>query len=144
MSLSQHLSVVTIGTEDMARSRRFYRDGFGWVPALKQDEITFYQLNGMLLGTFALAALEADMGLSGLARPAAVALAHNVGNRGEVEPLMERLVQAGGRIVREASEPPHGGYRGYVLDPDGHAWEIAFNEMLVPDANGNIQFPDEL
>ena len=33
----------------------------------------------------------------------------------------------GGTVLREADAPPHGGLRGYVADPDGHIWEIAWN-----------------
>ncbi|WP_246844950.1 VOC family protein [Altererythrobacter sp. TH136] len=48
----QRLSLVTLGTRDLARSRRFYTDGFGWTPAFENEEIIFYQLGGIILGTF--------------------------------------------------------------------------------------------
>ena len=136
----QRVSVITLGTTDIARSRRFYVEGFGWSPVFEADEIVFYQLNGLVLGTFRRDALEADMAVAELASPGAFALAHNVRTREEVEPLMHRLAEAGGEIVRPADEPPHGGYRGYVLDPDGHPWEIAFNHGFAIDEAGNITF----
>lgn len=137
---TQRVSVITLGTMDMARSRRFYTEGFGWTPAFENDEIIFYQLNGLVLGTFRKAALEKDMNRTGLMGPGAFALAHNVGERAAVVPLMERLVAAGGRLLRQADAPPHGGFRGYVADPDDHAWEIAWNPGFAMDAQGRVTF----
>jgi uncharacterized glyoxalase superfamily protein PhnB len=53
---------------------------------------------------------------------------------------MRRLADAGGRVLRPADAPPHGGFRGYVADPDGHAWEIAWNPAWTIDAHGHVTF----
>ena len=137
---TQSVSVITLGTVDMARSRRFYGDGFGWIPVFGNDEIIFYQMNGLVLGTFRKDALEADMNRTGLLQPGAFALAHNVGDRAAVVPLMDRLVAAGGRLLRPADAPGHGGFRGYVADPDDHAWEIAWNPAFKMDPQGHVTF----
>lgn len=134
------VSVITLGTADLARSRRFYAEGFGWTPVYESDVIIFYQLNGLVLGTFLVAELEADMNRSGLRTPGAFALAHNVSTEGEVAPLTMQLATAGGRIIRPADAPPHGGLRGYVTDPDDHAWEIAWNPGFAMDDDGNVRF----
>src|SRR3990167_3272471 len=123
--MQQQLSVITLGIADLARSRRFYGDGFGWSPVFENDEIAFYQMNGFVLGTWLKSALEGDMGRSGLVSPGAFALAHNVGSAGEVDEVIARLVSAGGRLLRAGDAPTHGGFRGYVADPDDHAWEVA-------------------
>lgn len=138
--MQQQLSVITLGIADLARSMRFYAEGFGWTPVFQNDEIAFYQMNGFVLGTWLTAKLEADMDLPGLLRPGAFALAHNVAAADEVEPLMDRLIAAGGRLLRPADDPPHGGRRGYVADPDDHAWEIAFNPAWPIDAQGHVTF----
>jgi hypothetical protein len=49
-------------------------------------------------------------------------------------------IAAGGTLLRSADEPPHGGFRGYVADPDGHAWGIAWNPAWPIDANGHVSF----
>jgi len=36
--------------------------------------------------------------------------------------------------------PPHGGFRGYVADPDGHAWEIAYNPAWPISPEGYVTF----
>ena len=138
--MQQQISVVTLGTADLARSRRFYTEGFGWNPVFENAEIVFYQMNGSVLGTFLTAALEADMGRSGLKTPGAFALGHNVPAQKDVARVMAMLVAAGGRVLRDADAPPHGGFRGYVADPDDHAWEIAWNPAWTIDERGFVQF----
>ncbi|TNC72798.1 VOC family protein [Rubellimicrobium roseum] len=138
--MHQQISVITLGITDLPRSRRFYVEGFGWTPVFENEEIVFYQMNGLVLGTFSKPSLELDMNRSGLLTPGAFSLAHNVATREGVEPLMERLVAAGGRVLREADAPPHGGFRGYVSDPDDHAWEIAWNPAWTIDEHGMVQF----
>ncbi|MET0291920.1 MAG: VOC family protein [Steroidobacteraceae bacterium] len=138
--MQQQLSVITLGVADLARSRRFYIEGFAWTPVFENAEIAFYQMNGFVLGTWLTSKLEEDMQRKGLVRPGAFALAHNVPNEADVEPLLERLAAAGGRILRRADAPEHGGFRGYVADPDEHAWEIAWNPAWKIDERGLVTF----
>jgi catechol 2,3-dioxygenase-like lactoylglutathione lyase family enzyme len=137
--MQQQLSVVTLGIADLARSKRFYGDGFGWTPVFQNDDIVFYQMNGFVLGTWLTTALEADMGRT-LARPGAFSLAHNVASGEEVQAVLDRLARYGGRVLRPADAPPHGGLRGYVADPDDHAWEIAWNPAWPISPEGYVRF----
>ena len=138
--MQQQISVITLGIADLARSRRFYVDGFGWTPVLETPDIVFYQMNGLMLGTWLSLELEADMQRSGLMRPGAFALAHNVASRELVQPTLDRLAAFGGRLLRSADAPPHGGFRGYVADPDDHAWEIAWNPAWPISPEGYVTF----
>lgn len=137
--MQQQLSVITLGIADLERSKRFYVQGFGWAPVFENQEIVFYQMNGFVLGTWLAASLAQDMSRAGQG-PGSCALAHNVGSREEVQPLLDRLEQAGGRMLRPADAPEHGGFRGYVADPDDHAWEIAWNPAWPIDAEGHVRF----
>ncbi len=138
--MQQQISVITLGIADLLRSRRFYVDGFGWSPVFENEEIIFYQMNGFVLGTFEKSALEKDMNRPGLASLGAFSLAHNVPSQADVGRVMDRLADAGGRIVRAADAPVHGGFRGYVADPDEHMWEIAWNPAWAIDARGLVTF----
>ena len=138
--MQQQISVITLGIADLARSRRFYADGFGWKPVFENGDIIFYQMNGLMLGTWPTLNLEGDMQRKGLATPGAFALAHNVPTQNEVQSLIERLAKFGGRILRNADAPPHGGFRGYIADPDDHAWEIAWNPMWPISPEGHVTF----
>ncbi|KAB7742885.1 VOC family protein [Parvibaculum sedimenti] len=137
--MQQQISVITLGIADLARSRRFYVEGFGWTPVFENEEIVFYQMNGFVLGTWVQASLEADMGRV-LVRPGAFALAHNVAMREDVQRLMDTLTRAGGRLLKAPIAPLHGGFSGYVADPDDHAWEIAWNPAWAINPEGFVSF----
>jgi catechol 2,3-dioxygenase-like lactoylglutathione lyase family enzyme len=138
--MQQQMSVITLGVEDLGASKRFYAEGFGWTPVFVNEDIAFYQLNGFVLGTWLRHALVADAQRAAGPGPAAIALAHNTDSRESVERVMARLLAAGGRLLRAADAPPHGGFRGYVADPDGHAWEIAWNPAWPIDEEGHVTF----
>ena len=136
----QSVSVITLGVADLTRSKRFYVEGFGWEPVYEDHEIVFYQLNGTMLGTYLNGSLEKDMNSTRPVRPGAFALAQNLPNKDDVALLIERLAAAGGKVLRPADAPGHGGFRGYVADPDEHACEIAWNPGFAMDAEGNVTF----
>jgi uncharacterized glyoxalase superfamily protein PhnB len=56
-----------------------------------------------------------------------VALAHNVLSAEEVDHLLRRAADAGGRITRPGGQTSWGGYAGYFADPDGFLWEVVWN-----------------
>ena len=80
------------------------------------------------------------LGVAEIARPGAFALAHNVPGLGDVQPAIDRLVAAGGRLLKAPVAPPHGGFAGYVADPDDHAWEIAWNPAWAIAEDGRVTF----
>lgn len=137
--MQQQISVITLGIADIARSKRFYVEGFGWKPVFENPEIVFYQMNGLMLGTWLASALDADSKREGR-RPGAFSLAHNVRAQDQVQPLLDRLAAFGGKMLRVADAPPHGGFRGYVADPDDHAWEIAWNPAWPISEDGQVTF----
>jgi hypothetical protein len=138
--MQQQISLITLGVDDPARAKRFYAEGFGWAPAFAADDIAFFQMNGLVLGLWDRAALAQDAACSGAAGSGSVALAHNVASREAVDAAIERLVAAGASLLRAPDAPPHGGYRGYVADPDGHVWEIAWNPAWPIDEDGRVTF----
>lgn len=52
--------------------------------------------------------------------------------------MLEETVKAGASLLKPAREVFWGGYSGYFADPDGHAWEVAWNEAWPIDEAGNI------
>ncbi len=138
--MQHQISVITLGIADLKRSKRFYVEGFGWQPVFENDDIAFYQMNGFVLGTWLEGALAEDSRRDPAARSGAFSLAHNVTSQAEVQSVMAHLVLHGGSVLREADAPPHGGFRGYLADPDGHAWEIAWNPAWPIDAEGHVKF----
>lgn len=138
-TMDQRISLVTLGVKDLETSKRFYVDGFGWRPVFENKEIVFFQTGGMVFALFLRDHLAADF----QADPAtfgraAIALAYNVRERSEVDPLMKRAASAGAKILKPAKEASWGGYSGYFSDPDGFAWEIAWNPQWRLASDGSI------
>ncbi|CAN7365100.1 VOC family protein [Phenylobacterium sp. LjRoot219] len=138
--MQQQISVITLGVHELERSKGFYVGGFRWSPVFENSEVIFFQMNGLVLGTWLIQELQNDMQRPGAVAPGAVALAHNVASAEAVDHLIDKLAAAGGRVLRPGDAPSHGGYRGYVADPDGHAWEIAWNPAWTIDAAGHVTF----
>ncbi len=137
--MEQRISLITLGVEDLGRARDFYENGLGWRPAFTNEEVAFYQLNGVVFALFLRSELLADANLPD--RPPGVegiALAYNVRSRAEVDDLLATAERAGAIILKPARETPWGGYSGYFADPDSHTWEVAWNPAWQIDAEGNV------
>lgn len=58
--MEKRLGTVTLGVHDLSRARRFYEDGLGWTRDGGENDIAFYQLNGVVLGLYEWPKLAAD------------------------------------------------------------------------------------
>ena len=138
----QRVSLITLGTRDMARARAFYA-ALGWEPIASPPEVTFYRMDGMALGLFGLDALAADQGRPGAALgTGAMTLAQNFPDRAAVDAAWDRALQAGAKPLKAPEKVFWGGYSGYYADPDGHVWEIAHNPFWELDDAGRLTIPD--
>lgn len=139
--MDQRLSLVTLGVADVAAASAFY-ERLGWRrhTGSVDEEVSFYQLNGVALGLFSRQALADDAGLPpaepGLSAGSSLAL--NFADRGAVDRAFDEAVAAGARPVKRPQEVFWGGYSGYFADPDGHLWELAHNPFWSLDEKGNI------
>jgi len=70
-----------------------------------------------------------------------MALAYNVRTKAEVDPFIKRAAAAGVKVLKPAQEASWGGYSGYFADPDGFAWEVAWNPAwrLAPDGSVELR-----
>jgi uncharacterized protein len=139
--MEQRVSVITLGVKELGRARRFYVVGLGWKPVFENQEIIFFQTGGMVFALFLRDKLAEDFHADPVTfGPAAAALGYNVREKSEVDPLMQRAAAAGAKILKLARDASWGGYSGYFADPDGFAWEVAWNPhwRLAPD--GSIYF----
>lgn len=142
-----HLSTVTLGVADLARSRAFYEQGLGLAPSsASQGDIRFYQCGFMVLALYPRQALADDaclpedrVGRAGLFD--GVTLACNCASRAEVDELMARAAAAGAHIAKPAQEAFWGGYSGYFEDPDGHLWEAVNVPFFELGPEGNLILP---
>lgn len=137
----QRVTLITLGVADLARSRAFYA-ALGWHPATDQDEVVFYQINGMVLGLFGLEPLAKDQG-----RPdatlgtGAMTLAQNFNTEAEVDAAYALALAAGASALKAPEKVFWGGYSGYYADPDGHVWEVAHNPFWELHSDGSLTLP---
>jgi uncharacterized protein len=136
-----HISLITLGVEDLERAVAFYQDGLGlrtdgvMGTEFENGAVAFFELQqGLKLAVWPRKSLAADTGLPlHPGSPTSFSLAHNVSSEAEVREVMAQALAAGARIVKPAQATFWGGYAGYFQDPDGHLWEVAFNpDMPVP------------
>ncbi|MAM10111.1 MAG: glyoxalase [Rhizobiaceae bacterium] len=146
MTFQRRISMITLGVDDLAGTTAFY-ERLGWKrSSASQEGVTFFGLDGIVLGLFGRRALAEDAGLSGLPdeKPAfsGVALAYNVGSAAQVDETIAFAAQCGGTVVKPGEAVFWGGYSGYFADPEGHLWEVAYNPFSPLDANGRMTLPD--
>ncbi|ELY89209.1 glyoxalase/bleomycin resistance protein/dioxygenase [Natrialba hulunbeirensis JCM 10989] len=123
------ITLVTLGVSDIEDSIQFYRDGLGFPMRERDpdDDVAFFPLEGTWLAIYPRDLLAEDATVSDDGNGfSGVTLAHNVSSKTEVDTILERAEDAGGRVVKLAQEVFWGGYSGYFADPDEHLWEVAY------------------
>jgi uncharacterized protein len=147
VSVPNRISIITLGVADVARATRFY-ESLGWRRSSSSlPTITFFQMQGSVLGLYESQALAAD---AGVALPEGggfrgVTMALNCTSSDEVDDVFASWVSAGATAIQHPHEAFWGGYSSYVADPDEHFWEIVHNPYAVMTPDGNLQLgePDD-
>jgi catechol 2,3-dioxygenase-like lactoylglutathione lyase family enzyme len=141
--VQQRISLITLGVADLDRSRAFY-EKLGWKRAMKGAAgIAFFQAGGMALALYPRDRLAADAGVPPDSEGfRGFALAYNAQRREEVDAVLAEAEAAGATILKKARDAAWGGYSGYFADPDGIAWEVAWNPQFAIAADGAIRLPD--
>jgi predicted lactoylglutathione lyase len=138
--VDQRISIITLGVDDVGRARSFYEQ-LGW-RGQEVEETVFFQAGPMVLVLWGRAKLAADTGVpddgAGFDR---VTIAQNVRSAEEVDAVVAAAADAGATVTKKPAATFYGGYAGYFLDPDGHAWEIAFNPGFTIADDGALVLP---
>lgn len=131
--MKPHITIITLGVEDLRRAIEFYHNGLGF-PLLDEgdsESIAFFKLDSIILGLYPRDKLAEDItislegtGFQGFT------LAHNVGSPEEVDKTLAEAVAVGAVLVKPGQKVFWGGYSGYFKDPDGFYWEVAHNPFL--------------
>ena len=141
----KRLNIVTLGVEDLEKSKRFFFDLFGWQPKDKDsDHIAFYDMGGWLLALYPRQLLAEDITVSPQGEGfAGFSLAHNVSRKEAVAQTLAQAGACGARIVKEGQDVFWGGHSGYFQDLDGHYWEVAWNPFLKVLEDGTLEIKSE-
>ena len=158
--MDQRISIVTLGVDDLARARGFYA-ALGW-RGQEVEETVFFQAGPLALVLWDRGELAAAAGASA---PGPRFGGVVVGQTGRASALSRRGCRpfrraqtggapaagaargaaaraAGATVTREPGATFYGGYAGVFLDPDGHAWEVAFNPGFPLDDSGALILPE--
>jgi len=144
-TMEPRINVITLGVKNLKQARAFY-EGMGFRASANSDEqIVFFNANGMVFGLYPVDELAKDAELPPQELPVfrGVTLAYNTRCKEDVTPLLALAESLGGRIVKQAKDAFWGGFSGYFADPDGHLWEVAHNPFWTIDEQGSIRLPEE-
>lgn len=131
--MEQRITFLTLAVQDLSTSADFYENTFGWQRSpMSTEHMVVFQLNGgILLSLYSREELAKDAnqlpdgnGFKGFT------LSHNLGSEHEVDLLFTQLKAKNVQVIKEPQKVFWGGYSGYVADPDGNLWEIAYNPFM--------------
>ncbi len=133
------LNLVLLGVADVARATAFYQ-ALGWtLAATSHAGFAKFDLGGVVLGLLPREAMAQDCnstphqghGFGGMA------LAYVARQREEVAQTLALAATAGGSVVKPATENAWG-IAGYFKDPDGHLFEVVYEDGWIFDTADNL------
>jgi len=115
----------------------------GWpLSGPPEDSVAFFRNAGSRLALYLLEGIAEEAGQTPApAGSIRATLAINVESRNLVDETLRLAVQAGAQLLQPAQDRFWGGYSGYFADPDGHAWEVAYNPSWSIGEDGLPQLP---
>jgi predicted lactoylglutathione lyase len=124
--MKPHVSGITLGVDDVGRSKRFYGEGLGWPVAMDtQGYVAFSINNGSAM--FGVLQREALAGAAGVPPEGSgfggIVLSYVVSSNERVDEILAEAETAGGRII-EPGRDKWGTYGGHFADPDGYLWNV--------------------
>jgi uncharacterized protein len=134
------ISLITLGTTDVARARSFY-GAMGWSSMSPDGDVVFMQAGGMIVALWSRTKLAEDSCVEDSGGWGGITLAYNVRSPEEVEAVLAEVEPAGGTIGRAGAATSWGGYSGLFFDPDRHPWEVAHNPAWTFGADGSVSLP---
>jgi uncharacterized glyoxalase superfamily protein PhnB len=135
----QRVTLLTIGAYNLPALRTFYQS-LGWEETeISSDHYAVFKTAGVLLSLFPIAELAKDAGVEFSNSPEKyrpVTFAINVDKPEQVDSTIDKIREAGAKILREPSDAFWGGRTAYFSDPENNLWEVAWNPSSVFDERG--------
>lgn len=136
--MDQRLSVITLGTDDLAAMTSFYVEKLGWQPVAQNKDIVFFKMNGFLFSLFDRKNLASGAGVSAEGSGfRSLTLSHNVNSKQEVDGLFDELKKKAVKILTDPQDTPFGGYFFCFTDVEDNVLEITYNPYIPLDESGN-------
>lgn len=137
------INIVTLGVANLKNATAFYSKWFNTTPSTASNEhITFFNLKGTKLGLFSTEALAKDANMNAEGNGFRnISLAINADSKEEVDSIFSHGIACGATGNKKPELVFWGGYSGYLSDPDGHLWEIAWNPHFPKNEQGELIIP---
>jgi predicted lactoylglutathione lyase len=124
--MKQRVSMIMIGTANIAALSRFYEHGLGWTSWRKGGSGSMmYKVGDSLLVFIDRSYLAAERG-EPMATGSRQSLAVFVESRDEVDLTLAKALDAGATLTSAARSRDGDMYSGYFNDPEGNSWEVVF------------------
>lgn len=131
MPLAQRIHIILLGVNDVQKSAEFY-DSLGWVRARDSHSgFVKYDLGGFAIALISKGDFAKDANYKSADRSGfpGVALIYLAKSAEDVKKILKKAVESGGELVKPATVTPYG-VAGYFLDPDGHLFEVDYEEKF--------------
>ncbi|WP_027468228.1 VOC family protein [Deefgea rivuli] len=137
--MRQRLNLILLGVDDLAQSMAFY-EALGWPKAASSHaQFVKFDLGGVVLGIQSRTAFAQDVqlpisqdgGFSGFA------LAYIARDPADVPRILDKAATLGATIVKPATRNAWG-IAGYFRDPNGHLFEVLYEDGWVFDEDDNL------
>lgn len=133
--MNARINLITLGVDNLQASIEFYEKGLGWKKAkASQDDVAFFQLNGIVLSLYPKKLLAEDAQVSPEGQGfSGITLAYNAKSEQEVDEVIEKVKQLGATVTKAPQKVFWGGYSSYFKDPSGYLFEVAYNPFFEFD-----------
>lgn len=132
------VTLITLSANDVRELAGFYKS-LGWVASHELEETVFFDMAGQKLGIYNRAMLARDMGRTPEELgTGAVTLAQNFADKAAVDAAYDVAIAAGATVLKRPEDVFWGGYSGTWADPEGHAWEYAWNPFWELADDGRL------
>ncbi len=141
--MTPRINIVTLGVADIQRARGFYERLGLKASSASNEQVAFFDANGVVLALFGHDALadDAHVEVSPPKPFRGMTLAWNAESEAEADAIVDHAVSCGATLVKKPVKVFWGGYSGYFADPDGHLWEVACNPYFPISPEGRVQLP---
>jgi catechol 2,3-dioxygenase-like lactoylglutathione lyase family enzyme len=119
------ISAITMFTEDLAESKRFYQDVFELEHVYEDGNSCVFRIGGTLINVLRVESADELIAPAAVAAPTAGhRLVFTVGVE-DVDAMCDRLAARGVKLINGPMDRPWGIRTASFADPGGHIWEIA-------------------
>ena len=140
------LNILTLGVRDLPKVRGFY-EALGWESLSEGDEFARFHTGGATLALFSLDLLAGEANMAprpsqeGTGRFAGFTCALLVEEEELVDEAIDKVREAGGRVLAEPVAREWDGRSGYFADPEDNVWELAWMPGATFDDRSGLIWP---